>query len=251
MQNARRNFIKTAALGTLASISIPQMVSAVNTSAKTKKIKLEKDDIILFQGDSITDAGREKVKQEANAQKSLGPGYAFLAASDLLNKGADKNLTIYNRGISGNKVYQLADRWDADCLSLKPTVLSIMIGVNDFWHTLTSGYTGTVEVYKNDYIKLLDRTKAALPNVKLIIIEPYFVNGIRPEEAKWHPTFDTHQQAAREIAEKYDATFIPLQSMFNEAVKMAPPKYWTADGVHPSIAGASLISQAWLDVIKA
>ncbi len=61
----------------------------------------------------------------------------------MLNRYPDKDLKIYNKGISGNKVYQLAERWDADCLDLKPTVLSILVGVNDFWHTLTSGYTGT------------------------------------------------------------------------------------------------------------
>ncbi|WP_295650634.1 SGNH/GDSL hydrolase family protein [uncultured Mucilaginibacter sp.] len=249
-QNSRRNFIKTAAVGTLASLSIPQIVAAASASSKTRKIKLEKDDVILFQGDSITDAGRDKATLTANTLKALGTGYAFLTTADLLNKNPDKNLSIYNRGISGNKVYQLADRWDVDCLSLKPNVMSIMIGVNDFWHTLTNGYTGTVEVYKNDYIKLLDRTKAALPDIKLIILEPYFVNGIRPEEAKWHPTFDSYQQVAREIAEKYQATLIPLQSMFDEAVKQAPPKYWTPDGVHPSMAGASLISHAWSDVVK-
>jgi lysophospholipase L1-like esterase len=249
-KNSRRNFIRNASMATVASLAIPEIVSAVSATSKTKKIKLEKDDIILFQGDSITDAGRDKTNLTANNNKALGTGYAFLTSADLLNKNPDKNLTIYNRGISGNKVYQLADRWDKDCLELKPTIMSIMIGVNDFWHTLTNGYTGTVEIYKNDYIKLIDRTKAALPNLKLIIIEPYFVNGIRPEEAKWHPTFDEHRKAAKETAEKYDATFIPLQSMFDEAVKQTSPKYWTPDGVHPSMAGASLISHAWLDVVK-
>jgi lysophospholipase L1-like esterase len=249
-ENTRRNFIRTAAVGAVASLSIPQIVAAANLSLKGKKVKLKKDDVILFQGDSITDAGRDKTNLTTNNNKALGTGYAFLTAAELLNKHPDKNLSIYNRGISGNKVYQLADRWDVDCLGLKPTVMSIMIGVNDFWHTLTNGYNGTVEVYKNDYIKLLDRTKAALPDLRLIILEPYFVNGIRPEEAKWHPAFDGYQQVAHEMADKYGAALIPLQSIFNEAVKQAPPKYWTADGVHPSMAGASLISHAWLDFVK-
>jgi len=249
-ENSRRGFLKTAAIGAVATLSIPQLVAASPAMAKAKKIKLEKDDIILFQGDSITDAGRDKTNQTGHTSKVLGPGYAFLTAADLLGKNPDKNLTIYNRGISGNKVFQLADRWDADCLSLKPTVMSIMVGVNDFWHTLTNGYTGTVELYKNDYDKLLDRTKQALPNLKLIIFEPYFINGIRPEEAKWHPTFDAYQQAAKEIAEKYEAIFIPTQSLFNEAIKLAPPKYWSADGVHPIVPGQSLLSHAWLETIK-
>jgi lysophospholipase L1-like esterase len=128
--------------------------------------------------------------------------------------------------------------------------LSIMIGVNDFWHTLTNGYTGTVDVYRNDYVKLLDRTKAELPNIKLIIAEPFFVNGIRPEDDKWHPAFDEYRKSAKEIAETYNATFIPLQSIFDEAIKHAPPKYWVADGVHPTMAGQSLMAQAWMETLR-
>ena len=237
-------------MGTLAAISIPEIVSAVALSSKPKKIKIEKDDTVLFQGDSITDWGRTHTVLMGNTAQALGNGYVFLTSAGLLNGHPDKNLTVYNRGISGNKVYQLADRWDADCLALKPNVMSLMIGVNDFWHTLTAGYTGTLDVYKNDYIKLLDRTKSALPDLKLIIMEPFFINGIRPEEAKWHPAFDAYRQAAKEVADKYQATFIPLQSYFDEAVKKAPPKYWSTDGVHPALAGQSLIAQAWLESIK-
>ena len=100
--------------------------------------------MVLFQGDSITDAGREKEKQLPNSAWSFGNGYAMLAAANMLNSMPEKELVIYNRGISGNKVYQLAERWDADCLDLKPAVLSILIGVNDYWHTRNGSYNGTV-----------------------------------------------------------------------------------------------------------
>src|SRR5690606_22433718 len=115
-----------------------------------------KDDVILFQGDSITDAGRKKDSDEVNNASALGVGYAMLAASALLNDRADMNLKIYNRGISGNKVYQLAERWEKDCLGLKPNVLSILIGVNDYWHKHSGKYDGTVKVYEDDLKKLLD-----------------------------------------------------------------------------------------------
>ena len=101
----------------------------------------------------------------------------MLAAAALLEKYASLNLKIYNKGISGNKVFQLAERWDKDCLELKPDVLSILIGVNDIWHKLNGQYNGTVEIYRKDYIALLERTKKALPDVKLIICEPFAVTG--------------------------------------------------------------------------
>lgn len=246
-ENSRRNFIGASA-ASIASLAIPQMLSAA--ALKTKKVELNTNDVILFQGDSITDWGRSRTETTGPTTAALGNGYAFLTAGKLLRQYPEKNLTVYNRGISGNKVYQLAERWDADCLNLKPNVLSIMIGVNDFWHTLTNGYKGTVEVYRADYIKLLDRTKQALPDVKLIIGEPFFVNGIRKEDAQWHPAFDEYQKAAREIADTYHAAFIPYQSIFNDAVKLATPKYWVKDGVHPDIAGQSLMAQALTEVFK-
>jgi len=246
----RRSFISSAATATLAAIAIPDIVSAAVTDSSAKKLTLNENDTILFQGDSITDAGRNKTNTTPNSAPMLGNGYAFLASGNLLMHNATKNLKVYNRGISGNKVYQLAERWDADCLQIKPTVLSIMIGVNDFWHTLTNGYAGTIETYRTDYRKLLDRTKQALPEVKLIIGEPFAVNGIKSVTDQWFPKFNEYRQAAREIADSYNAVFIPYQSVFDEAQKTAPGSYWTADGVHPTLAGANLMAEAWLKTVK-
>jgi lysophospholipase L1-like esterase len=249
-QNSRRNFLRTAAVGAIGSMTIPQIVSAAMANKKVKKIELKNDDIILFQGDSITDAGRNKTDIKANAISYWGSGYALIAGSHLLKTYPAKNLQIFNTGISGNKVYQLADRWDKDCLAIKPTVLSILVGVNDFWHTLTNGYTGTIDTYRDDYKKLLDRTKQALPDVKLIIGEPFAVLGVKAVTDAWYPKFNEFRQAAKEIADTYQATFIPYQSVFDEAIKQAKGSYWTADGVHPSAAGVTLMAEAWLETVK-
>jgi len=248
--NTRRNFIKKAALGGLMAVSIPEILSASMAPAGVKKNTLAKDNIILFQGDSITDAGRNKEEMAFNNQKALGTGYALLTAAALLEKYAPLNLKIFNKGISGNKVYQLAERWDKDCLDIKPDVLSILIGVNDIWHKLNGQYNGTVEIYKKDYIALLERTKTALPDVKLIICEPYAVRGVKAVDDKWYPEFYEYQKAAREVADLFDATFIPFQKVYDEAQKRAPGAYWTGDGVHASFAGAQLMAQAWLKAVR-
>lgn len=250
MRSNRRNFIRNVAITTAASLSIPEIVSAAIAPIKGKKVVLEKDNVILFQGDSITDWGRDKTKNNPNDSSALGGGYPLLISSKLLKDHPDKNLQLYNKGISGNKVFQLADRWDEDCLNLKPNVLSILVGVNDFWHTLTNGYTGTIETYRNDYKKLLDRTKQALPDVKLIIGEPFAVKGVKAVDEKWYPTFDGFRQAAQDMAKEFDAAFIPYQSIFDKATELAPGNYWTGDGVHPSLAGAELMATAWLEVVK-
>ncbi len=250
-QNSRRNFIKKAAIGGMMAISIPEILSAAMPGEGAKKITLGKDNVILFQGDSITDAGRNKEDASFNNARNLGTGYAMLTGAGLMEKYAALNLKIYNKGISGNKVFQLAERWDKDCLDLKPDVLSILIGVNDIWHKLNGQYNGTPEIYKKDYIALLERTKKALPNVKLIICEPYAVKGVKAVDDKWYPEFFEYQKAAREIANQFGAVFVPFQSIYDEAQKQAPGVYWTGDGVHASLAGAQLMATAWMKVVKA
>lgn len=248
---ARRNFFKKAMATSLATISLPEIVNAASHHYDSvQKISINENDTILFQGDSITDSGRKKDSNDYNNTSTLGSGYALLAGGDLLKTYAGKNLKIYNKGISGNKVYQLAERWEADCLALQPNVLSILIGVNDFWHMKNGKYDGTIETYRNDYIALLERTKQALPSVNLIIGEPFAVTGTKAVDKDWFPLFDEYRQAARDIAKQFDAVFIPYQQVFDEAQKHALATYWTPDGVHPSLAGAELMAQAWLKAVK-
>ena len=248
---SRRNFFKKAAVTSLATLSMPEIVNAASHHYyREQKIAIKENDTILFQGDSITDSGRNKDSGDYNNTQAMGSGYALLAGGNLLKTYAGKNLKIYNKGISGNKVYQLAERWEADCLALQPNVLSILIGVNDFWHKKNGKYDGTIETYRKDYVALLERTKKALPNVQLVIGEPFAVKGTKAVDESWFPEFDAYRQAAREIATQFDAVFIPYQQVFDEAQKQAPATYWTPDGVHPSLAGAELMAQAWLKIVK-
>ena len=246
--NTRRDFLKTAAMSG-AMLSIPGIVASAMTISQTSKISMQKDDVILFQGDSITDAGREKDTKTPNTSPMMGSGYVIQAAGELLFKHAEKNLTIYNKGISGNKVYQLAERWNTDCIDLKPNVLSILIGVNDFWHTKTGGYQGTAKTYEDDFRALLKRTLTALPNVKFIIGEPFAVTGVRAVDNSWYPEFDRYREAAGKLADEFKAVFIPYQKVFDEAQKRAPGVYWTHDGVHASLAGAHLMANAWMEAV--
>jgi len=246
----RRSFIKKATLGGLMAISMPEIISAAIVPAGAKKVTLSEGNAILFQGDSITDAGRDKKNISFNNTRALGSGYAMLAGAALLEEYASLNLRIYNKGISGNKVYQLAERWDADCLDIKPDIISILIGVNDIWHKLNGQYDGTVDIYKKDYIALLERTKKALPDVKLVVCEPYAVPGVKAVDDKWYPEFYDYQKAARDIADQFGATFIPFQKVYDKAQEQAPGAYWTGDGVHANLAGAQLMAKAWVTAMK-
>ncbi len=251
MNLSRRNFLFKSTAGAAALASIPAIVSSCMGKTKNETSDFfSSGDVVLFQGDSITDAGREKERQLPNSAWSFGNGYAMIAAANLLNSMPEKELVIYNRGISGNKVYQLAERWDADCLNLKPNVLSILIGVNDYWHKRNGNYDGTVEIYENDYMKLLERTKAALPDVKLVLCEPFYVLDTSAVDETWVAPMKEYQVAAKRVSDAFNTIWVPFQTIFDEAVKHAPGTYWTGDGVHPSMAGAQLMAEAWLAATK-
>ena len=246
-QISRRTLLATAGIAGLASSISTNLMAGHHE--KANQLSLPKGTTILFQGDSITDAGRDKKNQIANQQKALGAGYAWMAASHLLIKNPQLNLTIHNRGISGNKVHQLANRWDKDCLDLKPDILSIMIGVNDIWHGLNGKYEGTVKTYEDDFLNLMERTRKALPKTQFVICEPFVLRCGAVNE-KWFPEFDRYRAAARKVADQNNATFVPFQSMFDEAVQYAPPKHWAGDGVHPSSHGASLMAHFWTESVQ-
>lgn len=247
---SRRAFVQTSA--TLTAVSCASLASPAQAVEQAGSGSLiSAGDTILFQGDSITDAGRSREAEgNANEQKPLGKGYAWLASASALVDRPNDGLKFHNRGISGNKVFQLADRWEKDCLELKPNVLSILIGVNDIWHMLNGKYDGTVEIYERDYHDLIERTKAALPAVKLVICEP-FVLRCGAVDDKWFPIFDGYRAAAKRVSDAAGATFVPFQAMFDQAVEHAPAKHWAGDGVHPSPAGAALMAHNWLRAVGA
>ena len=244
----RRDLIR----GSVAAISAGALsAGAVSNSASAAPVdekSLASESVILFQGDSITDAGRDRKNQAANQARSFGRGYPMLIASGLLSDYPTSHLTIYNRGISGNKVPDLDKRWQVDCIDLQPTLLSILIGVNDIWHKLNGRYDGTVATYKDGLKALLERTQKELPNVRIVICEP-FVLRCGAVSDKWFPEFDQRREACLSVANAMSLTVVRFQKMFDEATKNTPPKYWAADGVHPSMAGHALMAKTWRETV--
>jgi len=248
---SRRRFFKSAGIGTAAVAGLPLLTQACNPFSEASRIHnyFAEGDVVLFQGDSITDAGRSKDHELPNNPWSFGVGYANHIASWLLEKMPEMDLSIYNRGISGNKVYQLADRWEKDCLDLEPDVLSILIGVNDYWHFRNGEYKGTPEIYENDFRKLLSRTRDTLPDIKLLICQPFILTGTSAVDDSWLEPFSAYQHAAKMISDEFGAIWVPFQEAFDRAIELAPPEYWAADGVHPSMAGARLMAGTWLEAL--
>jgi len=239
----RRSLFKAAALtgagAAAATIATP--------SANAAPEGVKKGGVILFQGDSITDAGRDRKNEgRANSSRPLGTGYPHHIAAYLLQAYPELDLKVFNRGISGHKVPDLAKRWDKDCIDLKPAVLSILVGVNDIWHKMNGNYDGTVETYETGFAALLERTKKALPDTKIIVCEPFALRCGAVKDT-WYPEFDQRRAAAKKVAEAAGTIFVPFQTMFDEAIiKGSKPQYWAGDGVHPSVAGHGLMAATWV-----
>ncbi len=237
MTISRRGWIRSAALA-----------GAAATTAAAQKPLLPTG-VLLFQGDSITDAGRDRERGGFNDSAAMGRGYPMLIAARLLGDRGGDGLRIYNRGISGNKVPDLEARWAADTLALKPDMLSILIGVNDIWHKLNGRFDGTVESYEKGFLALLEETREAMPWTRIIVCEP-FVLRCGAVNDSWFPEFEQRRAAAKRVAKAAGADWVPFQEMFDEALKDAEPEFWAADGVHPTLAGHGLMAKTWLEVVK-
>ncbi len=200
--------------------------------------------IILFQGDSITDAGRAREIAEPNSAAALGSGYCNLLASRLLFEHPADNFRIYNRGISGNRVVDLYARWKVDAINLAPDLISILIGVNDTWHEFGSQNGVEVDRYEVVYRLLLQYTRQRLPNVQLVLCEPFVLRcGVVTK--KWVVEIQQRREIVRNLAQEWECIFVPFQSALDEQLTSAPPAYWAADGVHPTPAGHHVLAECW------
>jgi len=202
-------------------------------------------DRILFQGDSITDCGRDYSSPE-----SLGNGYAMMAAGTLSSLFRTDPPICFNRGISGNRAKDLVARWQVDCLDLQPDILSIMIGINDTWRRYDSNDPTSTEYYELNYRKLLEQSIAALPSIKIIMMDP-FVLPVPDDRKAWREDLDPKIEVVRRLALEFGATRVPLDALLKAACQQQPPVYWAEDGVHPSHPGHALIARHWLDAVGA
>ena len=201
--------------------------------------------LVLFQGDSITDADRARFYPE-----DLGRGYAQMAAGWFGWRYPERGARFLNRGVGGDRVVDLLARWDDDCLALRPDVLSILIGINETWRAFDPGDPTPTAAFERSYRELLTRTRDALPQTRLILMEPFSL-PISPEREAWRADLDPKIQIVRRLAREFGALLTPLDGLFAQAATRREPAFWADDGVHPTPAGHALIAQAWLRTVGA
>jgi lysophospholipase L1-like esterase len=199
---------------------------------------------ILFQGDSITDGNRGR---SADPNHILGHGYAFLIAARFGAAYPQLRLDFINRGVSGNTVRDLEKRWQKDTLDLKPDLLSILIGVND------NGRNVPLDEYERTYDKLLADAKAANPNIKLVLCEPFGL-PVGKRKDSWESSntgLEKRRQIVARLAAKHGAALVKFQRAFDEACRRAPADHWIWDGVHPTYSGHQIMADEWERTVRA
>ncbi len=203
---------------------------------------------IIFQGDSITDVGRNT---ERGSLISIGQGYPLMVTGDLGARYPGK-FEFINRGVSGNRIVDVYARIKADVWNLEPDVLSILIGVNDVWHEIGDRNGVDADKFERIYSMLLDELLCALPETQFLILEPFVTHG-RATDGAWE-TFSTQvplrAAAAKRVAQAFSQTFVPLQEVFDKAQALAPAEHWTMDGVHPTVFGHELIAREWVKAFE-
>ena len=203
---------------------------------------------ILFQGDSITDAGRDRQNFS-----NLGIGYPTLVKAELGFENPEV-FDFQNRGISGNRIVDVYSRIKSDIINLSPDYMSILIGVNDVWHEISYQNGVDAEKFKKIYCMMLDEIYEALPDIKIMILEPFVLEGSATCDTEEMPdkcnVFNAEvkkrAEMARSVAQKYNIPFIPLQENFDSVSEKTENSYWLADGVHPTAMGHELIKREWI-----
>ncbi|QHQ61866.1 GDSL family lipase [Anaerocolumna sedimenticola] len=204
----------------------------------------KKGQIVLFQGDSITDCGRNR-----EDITSLSEGYPGVIANMYNLLFPDNGVTFINKGISGNRVKDLVERYDEDFKSIKPDFISILIGINDTWRRYDSNDPTSTEEYEKNYRFLLEKIKTDLPDCRIMIMEPFVLYSL-PDREQWREDLNPKIQVARKLAKEYADYYLPLDGIFAKAeVEDYTCNQITEDGVHPSAIGHSIIAKEYLKAL--
>lgn len=236
---SRRTFITTAAAAGL-------MTPALLAGTGKKKYGFNQGLVFLFQGDSITDGNRGRT---TDPNHIMGHGYAFAVASRVGADFPEAGHVFYNRGISGNRVPDLQNRWQADTLDLQPDVLSILVGINDA-AAVVENRPGlqTANEFENGYRRLLEEAVNKKPETVLVLALPfvYAVGKRKDNWEQWRQETLTRADKVRLLAKEFNAVLVDYTAVFDKAMQKTPADYWIWDGIHPTVPAHELMARQWI-----
>lgn len=231
---------------------------------------------VLWIGDSITDGGwgNSGGDMRPSSQRShwdmnhiYGHSYMMLCASHYQSEYPNDQMQFWNRGISGNTLQQICDRWQEDCLALKPNVVSLLVGTNDVHYYLDEKARALeageeipafdVNSWEEQYRILMQQTLDSLPGVHLVLCTPFVAKagwvGEAANYAEREQLVRQLAEAVSRVADEVQATLIPFDQLFSSLREDCPTgnnSYWIWDGIHPTPAGHRRMADLWLKTVN-
>lgn len=213
---------------------------------------ISNNDIIVFAGDSITDCNRRRYDhvhghRSASCPMCLGDGYVQMIGAELDKRPALKGIKLVNRGVSGDRIYDLEARMEVDLCGLNPTIVSVLIGVNDTLRVFDNDLPSTPEQFLASYKRILTRIQNRC-QARIVIMEPFFAPSTAPQ-IKWLEDLNARIMVIRTLADDCADVYVPLNQLFAATFKKMPASELLPDGVHPSEVGHRLIAGSWLKAV--
>lgn len=210
-----------------------------------EKIQISKDSKILFIGDSITDVRFNRRKRFTIKGKDV---YALQLKRRF--KKYSKDIKVEIKGVASNRTYHVYDRLTSDCISLKPDVIIMLIGVNDAWENYVSeNYPPLLRPMEPHIREVYRRIRTELPNTQILYLMPFLIDAVE-EKFPYHKTLDEFREVLKSIALEYGATVLDLQEVFYQAQKSIDPVRLAVDGIHPTNLGHKVMADAIEKVLE-
>ena len=209
----------------------------------TPTVQLKTNDTLLFIGDSITAAERHR-----RAYHPLGFGYVHFVANFLQAGHPHLTTSIINAGVSGETIIDLQNRWERDCLALRPDVLSVLVGINDVWRLTAepafARNAATPDRFEVTYNQLLSQIEEKR-DVQVVLMEPFLFCDDRRSEL--YQALLPYAGIVKKLAARHHAVLVPLQQKIDHLIAEVPPERWSDDTVHPHLWAHAWIAQRWLE----
>ncbi|RDU38203.1 hydrolase [Neobacillus piezotolerans] len=196
---------------------------------------------IVFIGDSITFSGKTETDP-------IGTGYVRLLHDYLKVTYPERSLDIFNKGISGNRVNNLAARWEQDVLTLLPDLVSISIGINDVWRQLDS--PEMEQIYPEQFEEIYETILADLKlktNAAIVLMEPTVIE--EDIESEGNRKLIPYVEIVHKLAARHGATLVPTHQAFIGYLKKGGVHPLTTDGVHMNSMGDMLMAKTWIQAV--
>lgn len=211
------------------------------------KFLFQHNQTVLFIGDSITDCGRRA------AGAPLGEGYVKLATDLIVARYPERNIRVINKGIGGNTVQDLYNRWSDDVLRHKPDWLSVKIGINDLHRSFGNSPNPliTLEQYRELYHGILERTRRTI-RARIILIDPFYIS-IDSAKGSWRSQvlerLPRYLSVVKSLAREFKTIHVRNHDAFKRQLRYREADRFCPEPVHPNASGHIVLAHELLRAV--